>query len=192
MFLLTSKFRFLCDERNSYRSLVSNLNQRFGSRRHQNRWLARLEMRWREPNKSIAAVGDDIRQMTQRAYFNLDSPAQKALALNQLYKIVSLEMKCRYIDRGCTTVSEAVDVTECYEANMGDNLDRKKSNMRAIDLSPVDNGSTMTLISKVAFDRLPEETQSTKREIWSKPVGPWWCHSILMGSCINIKLSIAT
>ena len=99
-------------------------------------------MRRCEPNESIPAVGDDIRQMAQKAYCNLDPPAQEALALNQLYKIVSLEMKCRCIDRDCTTVSEAVGVIERYEAIMGDNLDRKKSNMRAIDLSPVRRNET--------------------------------------------------
>ena len=114
------------DEKNSYRSLVSNLSQRFGSSRHQNRWLAKLEMRRREPNESVAAVGDDIRQMAQKAYCNLDSLAQEALALNQLYKIISLEMKCHCIDRDCRTVAEAVDIIERYEAIMGDYSDRKK------------------------------------------------------------------
>ena len=124
-------------EKNSYRSLVANLNQRFGSARHQNRWLAKLEMRRREPRESIAAVGDDIRQMAQKAYCNLDSVAQEALALNQLYKVISLEMKCRCIDKDCRTVSEAVDVIERYEAIMGDCSDRKKPNMRTIDSSPL-------------------------------------------------------
>ena len=77
------------EEQNSYRSLVSTLNHRFGSSRHQNRWLAKLEMRRRESGESIAAVGDDIRQMAQKAYCNLDPLAQEALALNQLY-IISL------------------------------------------------------------------------------------------------------
>ena len=124
-------------EKANYRLLVSTLYHRFGSSRHQNRWLAKLEMRRREPGESIAAVGDDIRQMAQKAYCNLDPLAQEALALNQLYKVVSLEMKCRCIDRDCTSVSEAVDVIERYEAIMGDNSDRKKSNMRTIDSSPV-------------------------------------------------------
>ena len=157
------------DEKNSYRSLVSNLNQIFGSSKHQNRWLARLEMRRREPNESIAAVGDDIRQMSQKAYCNLDPPAQEALALNQLYKIVSLKMKCRCIDRDCTTVSEAVDVTERYEAIMGDNLDHKKSNMRAIDLSSVRRNETQqkskpeSTLERIEarLDRLEKQTQFT-------------------------------
>ena len=157
------------DEKNSYRSLVSNLNQRLGSSKHQNIWLARLEMRRREPNESIAAVGDVIRQMAQKAYCNFDPPAQEALALNRLYKIVSLEMKCRCIDRDCTTVSEAVDVIECYEAIIGDNLDRKKSNMRAIDLFPVRRNETQqkskleSTLERIEarIDRLEKHTQIT-------------------------------
>ena len=128
-------------------------------------------MRRREPNESIAAVGDDIRQMAQKAYCNLDPPAQEALALNQLYKIVSLEMKCRCIDRDCTTVSEAVDVIERYGAIMGDNLDRKKSNMRAIDLSPVRRNETQqkskleSTLERIEarLDRLEKHTQFTSQ-----------------------------
>ena len=155
------------DEKNSYRSLVSNLNQRFGNSKHQNRWLASR----REPNESIAAVDDDIRQMAQKAYCNLDPPAHEVLALDQLYKIVSLEMKCRCIDKNCTTVSEAVDVIERYEAIMGDNLDHKKSNMRAIDLSPVRRNemqqkskleSTLERIEAVLY-RLEKHTQFTSQ-----------------------------
>jgi hypothetical protein len=32
-----------------------------------------------------------------------------SLALNQLFKIISLEMKCRCIDKECQTIAEAVD-----------------------------------------------------------------------------------
>lgn len=46
-------------------------------------------MRKRSPGESIAVLGDDIRQMAQRAYYNLDALAQEALALNQLYKVIS-------------------------------------------------------------------------------------------------------
>ena len=155
------------DEKNSYRSLVSNLSQRFGNSRHQNRWLAKLETRRREPNESVAAVGDDIRQMAQKAYCNLDSLAQEALALNQLYKIISLEMKCRCIDRDCRTVAEAVDIIKRYEAIMGDYSDRKKSNMRTIDSSPLRKAesqsksnleSTLERI-EARLDRLEKQTQ---------------------------------
>ena len=82
--------------------------------------------RW-EPRESIAAVGDGIRQMAQKAYCNLDSLAQESLALNQLYNVISLKMKCRCIEKDCRTVSKAVDVIERYEAIMGDYSDRKKA-----------------------------------------------------------------
>ncbi|MCG7866921.1 MAG: hypothetical protein JAY74_11180 [Candidatus Thiodiazotropha taylori] len=149
-----------CEQKNSYRSLVASLNQRFGSSRHQNRWLAKLEMRRREPNESIAAVGDDIRQMAQKAYCNLDSLAQEALALNQLYKIVSLEMKCRCIDRDCRTVAEAVDVIERYEAIMGDNSDRKRSNMRTIDSSPLNKAESQRLQKKPTIETALERIEA--------------------------------
>lgn len=69
-------------------------------------------MRKRLPGESNAVLSDDIRQMAQRAYHNLDAPAKEALALNQLYKIIPLEMKCRCMDKDCQTVSEAVDFIE--------------------------------------------------------------------------------
>ncbi|MCG8113214.1 MAG: procyclic acidic repetitive family protein, partial [Candidatus Thiodiazotropha taylori] len=122
-------------------------------------------MRRRDPTESIAAVGDDIRQMAQKAYCNLDSLAQEALALNQLYKIVSLEMKCRCIDRDCRTVAEAVDVIERYEAIMGENSDRKKSNMRTIDSFPAERTelkleSTLDRI-EARLDKLEKQAQYT-------------------------------
>ena len=73
--------------------------------------------------------------MAQKAYCNLDSAAQESLALNQLYKVISLEMKCRFIDKDCRTVSEAVDVIERYVAIMRNYSDSKKPNMRTIDSS---------------------------------------------------------
>lgn len=66
----------------------------------------------------------------------------RSLALNQLYKIVLLEMKSRCNDRDGYTVAEAVDVFIRYEAIMGDNPDRKKPNMRTIDSSPIERGES--------------------------------------------------
>ncbi|KAK3579975.1 hypothetical protein CHS0354_000852 [Potamilus streckersoni] len=54
-------------------------------------------------------------------YSNLGAVAQEAIALNQLYKTSSLEMKYRCMDRECKTVSET------YEAVTGDNNARKSS-----------------------------------------------------------------
>ena len=121
----------------------------------------------REPNESVAAVGDDIRQMAQKAYCNLDSLAQEDLALNQLYKIMSLEMKCRCLDRDCRTVAEAVDIIEGYEAIMGDYSDCKKSNMRTIDSSPLRKAESQSKLNlestleriEARLDRLEKQMQ---------------------------------
>ena len=128
-------------EKETYKALVSSLSQRFGSTKHQNRWLSRLEMRKRLPGESIATVGDDIRQMAQKAYRNLDIKAQEALALNQLYKIVSIEMKCRCIDKNCKTVAEAVEVIERYESIVGETNDKKKGAVRALETRSGNQGN---------------------------------------------------
>jgi hypothetical protein len=47
-----------------------------GSTRQQNRWLYRLEMRKRKPGESVVALADVLRQMSQRAYVDLDARAQ--------------------------------------------------------------------------------------------------------------------
>ena len=114
------------EDKHNYEYLVQQLGQRFGSTRQYNRWLSKLEMRKRLPDESIATLSDDLRQMSQRAYPHLDARAQEAIALNQLYKCVSLEMKCRCIDKECTTVSHAVEIIERYEAVMGEPQEKKK------------------------------------------------------------------
>lgn len=119
-------------EKKSYCLLVRTLEQRFGNARHQNRWLSRFETRTRQPQEPIANFGDDLRQMAQKAYSNLDTRAQEVLALNQLYKNISLEMKCRCIDKDCRSVTEAVDLIERYEALLGDPNDRKRGNIRQV------------------------------------------------------------
>ena len=127
-------------EESRYSSHVANLNKNLEvpvPKIIYYRGLAKIEMRRRELRESIAAVGDDIRQMAQKPYCNIDSIAQEALALNQLYKVISLEIKCRCIDKDCRTVSEAVDVIERYEAIMGDYSGRKMPNICIIDSSPL-------------------------------------------------------
>lgn len=100
------------EEKYNYTTLVNDLSQGFGSSRQQSRWVSRLEDRKRKQDELIASLGDDLRQMSQRAHPNLDARAQEALALNQLYKYISLEMKCRCIDRNCLTIAQAVDIIE--------------------------------------------------------------------------------
>jgi hypothetical protein len=54
--------------------------------------------------------------MAQKANRKLETLAQKALALNQLYKSIPLEMKSKCIDKECETVATAVDIIEKHEA----------------------------------------------------------------------------
>lgn len=120
-------------EKRNYRLLIQKLGQRFGSTRQQNRWLSRLESRRRGPGESVAALADDLRQMTRRAYTDLDARAQEVLAMNQLYKSVSPDVKYQCTNQNCKTVSEAVEVIERYEAILGDSQDRRKSSVRMVD-----------------------------------------------------------
>jgi hypothetical protein len=82
-------------EKRNYAALIQRLGLKFWCTRQQNRWLSRLEMRKRKPGETVAALADDLRQMSQRvtAYVDLDARAQEVLALNQLYKSVTPEVK---------------------------------------------------------------------------------------------------
>ena len=117
-------------EKRDYAVLIQRLGQRFGSTRQQNRWLSRLEMRKRKPGESIAALADDLRQMAQRAYTDLDARAQEVLALNQLYKSVPAEVKYQCTNQDCKSVTDAVEIVERYEAILGDGTEKKKSAVR--------------------------------------------------------------
>lgn len=117
-------------EKRDYGILTQRLGLRFGSTRQQNRWLSRLEMRKRNPGEAIAALADDLRQMAQRAYIDLDARAQEVLALNQLYKSVTPEVKYQCTNQGCRTVAGAVEVIERYEAIIGDGSEKKKGSVR--------------------------------------------------------------
>lgn len=144
-------------DKRSYRLLVARLEQRFGSARQQSRWISRLQSRVRKPGESIAALGDDLLLMAQKAYANLDSDAQEMLALQQFYKTVPLEMRCRIMDRDCTSISEAVDVVERYEELLNENTDRKRAVTRAADKPYLDgkNQSTETTVSEPLRSRFP-------------------------------------
>ena len=106
-------------ERRDYTYLKRRLTERFGSSKHQNIWLAKFENRRRLRGESIASLADDLRQLSQKAYADLDYISQERLTLNQLYKQVAGEMQCRCIDNGCSTVNDAVEVIERYEAILG-------------------------------------------------------------------------
>ena len=112
-------------DKRSYRSLLARLEQLFGSARQQSKWISRLQARVRRPGESIAALGDDLLLMAQKAYISLDANAQAMLAVQQFYKAVPLEIRCRIMDKDCTSVSEAVDVVERYEELLNDCPDKK-------------------------------------------------------------------
>jgi len=119
------------DERRNYCTLTTRLSERFGNdSKHQCLWLNKLENRRRSKGESIASLADDLRQLCQKAYSDLDHRSQEKLALNQLYKLVSTEMKCRCMDHNCLTINEAVSVIERYESILGTPL---QSNIRAVD-----------------------------------------------------------
>lgn len=127
------------DEKRSYRLLAARMQQRFGSSRHSTKWLSALENRHRQQGESITTLGDDIRQLTKKAYPHLDHLAQETLALNHLYKLISVEMKCRCIDKECSSIQQATEVIEKYEAILGDTThDRRRGNIRAIETKNIE------------------------------------------------------
>jgi hypothetical protein len=143
-------------ERTGYNVLVKQLRTRFGSDRQQCKWLTRLDGRKRTPEESISLLGDDLRQMATRAHPELSLRAQEAMALNQLYKSVTPEVKCRCMDRECKSVAEAVDVIERYEAIMG--KDDRKVTFRAASGRSETESCTMEVLENITglldqFDR---------------------------------------
>ena len=130
-----------CDKR-SYSALVYKMRQRFGGSKHAIKWLNQLELRQRQPKESIVALGDDLRQLARKAYRNLDSNAQETLALNRLYKLIPVEMKCRCMDYDCQSIHQAIEVIERYEAILGEaGQDHKKSSLRSIDIETEDQNN---------------------------------------------------
>lgn len=148
------------EEKHNYTTLVKDLSQRFGSSRQQSRWLSRLEGRKRKQDESIAPLGDDLRQMSQRPPPpNLDARAQEALALNQLYKSISLEMKCRCIELyqhspSCRHYRE-------IESILGDGAERK----RAVRMVGADSKEPEDDISKTLNNIMTRLEQLERRPI---------------------------
>ena len=121
-------------DKRSYSALVYKMKQRFGCSQHAVKWLNQLELRQRKSGESITALGDELRQLAKKAYRHLDTNAQETLALNQLYKLIPVEMKCRCIDHDCQSVHQAVEVIERYEAILGESSqERKKSSLRSME-----------------------------------------------------------
>lgn len=140
------------DEQWSYHVLTERLLQRFGSSIHAERYLSELESRRRKNGENIIALCDDLRQLTKKSYPQLDSRAQEAIALNQLYKIISVDMKCRCIDHNCTTIQQAALIVEKYESILGSeqgaNKGQYRNNVRAIQVDGV-NQQLSELLQKM-------------------------------------------
>lgn len=81
------------------------------------------------------------------------------MALNQLYKSISLEMKCRCIDRNCSTIAQAVDIIERYESILGDGAERK----RAVRLVGADSKEQEDDISKTLHNIMTRLEQLERR-----------------------------
>ena len=62
--------------------------------------MSRLESRKRVPGESVTVLAGDLRLMAQRANSDLDGKAQEVLALNQLYKSISSEVKYQCTNQG--------------------------------------------------------------------------------------------
>ena len=128
-------------QKRSYRGLIISLEQRFGSARQQTRWLSKFQSRTKLYGESIAAFGDDLRLLARKAYSNLEPEAQEMLALQQFYKALSVEMRCRVMDRDCKTITAAVEVVERYEELLGDNTshNRRRDVVRQVNESLPDS-----------------------------------------------------
>ena len=108
------------EEKQDYRRLMGALKRRFGGEHRQDSWLTRLEMRKRKPDESISDLGDDIWQMTQRAYHDFDHRSQEQLALKHFYRLLDADMKVKCIENRCNNILDAVYVVERYEALYAD------------------------------------------------------------------------
>ena len=124
-------------ERRNFQSLVVRLIERFGECPHQSVWVTRLENRRRCAGESVIALGDDLRQLAQKAYADLDQRAHERLALNQLYRLISPDMLCRCIDCQCETVNEAVSLIDRYEAVIGSTDLQMVSEFEALKTGPI-------------------------------------------------------
>ena len=147
-------------ERSSYHTLVVKLGLRFSNARQQPMWISRLEARVRRQNESIAELGDDLRRMSQRAYSSLNSEAKEMLALNQLYKSVSPELKYKCISKNCTSVTQAVSIIELYEAILGE--DSSQNLVRKTTAEPDRNSQSKESLS---FSRDDNNLQGILRQL---------------------------
>jgi len=146
------------DERRSYSILVERLSDRFGGNKHQSLWLSKLDNRRRGRAETIAALAYDLRHLAQMAYADLDRHAQERLALNQLFKQIPVEMQCRCIDRGCSSIADAVNVIEQYEGAFGSGQPQSSD----VDVNPLQKTVTMEERLNQMQTRLYQLEKSTR------------------------------
>lgn len=121
-------------DKRSFDNLAYALEQRFGAARQQTRYVSKFQTRLKLVGESIAAFGDDLRLLARKAYSNLEPAAQETLALQQFCKALSVDMKCRVMDRDCQTIAEAVEVVERYEDLLNEsNVERRRNLVRHIE-----------------------------------------------------------
>jgi hypothetical protein len=126
-----------------------------------------LESRRRNKGESVASFGDDLRQLAQKAYSDLDTRAQERLALNQFYKSLTADMKCRCVDNNCTAVNDAVNVVERYESILGvQNI----APVRALDVSAPQKAETEEL--KAMIKKLEAKLEKIERSCNSSTQQP--------------------
>lgn len=110
--------------------------------------------------------------MVQKAYCDLDEKSQEILALNHLYKLISVEMKCRCIDKNCQSISEAADIMiDRFEAILGKNYDKKKHQARAMKTNDVDFNvpqDVPTNIKLMSNSASAFDSSALLQEIWDR------------------------
>ena len=131
-------------ERSSYHTLVVKLGLRFSNNRQQPMWISRLEARVRRQNESIAELGDDLCRMSQRVYSSLNNEAKEMLALNQIYKSVSPELKYKCISKNCTSVTQAVSIKNYMK------LFLEKTHPRIWSVKPLQSQTGIRRLRKVS------------------------------------------
>ena len=157
------------DEKKDYDRLVTALRRRFGGEHRQDSWLSKLEMRKRKHGESVADLGDDIWQMTQRAYYDFDQRSQEQLALKYFYRVVDADMKVKCVENHCSTIADAVDVVERYEALYEDKREGRRSGIRAVEtqkpqVTSADINKVLTKLEKLEARQVEQQAQLSQMQ----------------------------
>ena len=134
------------EEKQDYACLTAALKRRFGGEHRQDAWLSKLEMRKRRPGESISEIGDDIWQMTQRAYYDFDHRSQEQLALKHFYRVIDADMKVKCFENKCSNILDAVNIVERYEALYDDKKDSRRTAVRVVESKP---DATVTALERI-------------------------------------------